>query len=84
VKNLLETQGEKGALRINQVGKTQIQAFPIEAIDTTAAGVCFVGAFAAALAEGKPSSKAASWACAASTISFTRIGARHHYRPAQK
>lgn len=76
VKTLLVTLGERGVRLINQDGETQIPAFPVKAIDTTAAGDGFVGAFAVALAEGKTASQAASWACASSAISVTRIGAQ--------
>lgn len=53
-----------------------IPAFKVEAIDTVAAGDCFNGAFAVALAEGKDSRAAARFASAAAAISVTRRGAQ--------
>ena len=53
-----------------------IEAFPVTAVDTTAAGDTFNGAFAVGLAEGMPASAAARFACAASAISVTRAGAQ--------
>jgi ribokinase len=53
-----------------------IEAFPVTAVDTTAAGDTFNGAFAVGLAEGMPAPAAARFACAASAISVTRAGAQ--------
>lgn len=53
-----------------------IPAFPVEAIDTVAAGDCFNGAFAVALLEGRDPHAAASFAAAAAAISVTRRGAQ--------
>ena len=53
-----------------------IPAFPVEAIDTVAAGDCFNGAFAVALLEGDSPASAARFASAAAAISVTRRGAQ--------
>jgi ribokinase len=53
-----------------------VGAFPVSAVDTTAAGDVFNGAFAVALAEGKPVAEAARFANAAAAISVTRPGAQ--------
>jgi len=45
-------------------------------VDTTAAGDAFVGAFAAALAEGKPLEQAALWGNAAGALATTGLGAQ--------
>jgi ribokinase len=50
--------------------------FPVVAVDTTAAGDVFNGAFAVALAEGRPVAEAARFANAAAAISATRAGAQ--------
>jgi ribokinase len=47
----------------------------VTAIDTTAAGDAFTGAFAVAWAEGRPRDEALRWACAAGAICATRRGA---------
>lgn len=53
-----------------------IDAFPVPAVDTTAAGDTFNGGFAAALAEGMPIPDAARFASAAAALSVTRHGAQ--------
>jgi len=47
----------------------------VKAVDTTGAGDCFAGAFAAALAQGRPAEGAAAYANAAAAISVTCKGA---------
>jgi ribokinase len=54
----------------------RIPAFPVNAVDTTAAGDCFNAAFAVALTRGKPPAAAARYAAAAAAISVTRAGAQ--------
>lgn len=49
---------------------------PVQAIDATAAGDCFCGTLAAALAEGTPLAKAIRFSVAAAAISVTRLGAQ--------
>jgi ribokinase len=53
-----------------------VPAFTVNAIDTTAAGDCFNGAFAVALTRGKPPAEAARYGAAAAAISVTRAGAQ--------
>jgi ribokinase len=76
VKTLVVTLGKRGVLLVDSTGQTQVPAYPVNAVDTTAAGDAFVGAFAVALAEGKLAPQAANWACAAAAISVTRVGAQ--------
>jgi len=54
----------------------RVPAFPVNAVDTTAAGDCFNAAFAVALTRGKPPAAAARYAAAAAAISVTRAGAQ--------
>ena len=54
----------------------QVPAFPVKAVDTTAAGDCFNAAFAVALTRGRPPAVAARYAAAAAAISVTRAGAQ--------
>ncbi|MGI8770498.1 MAG: ribokinase [Acidobacteriaceae bacterium] len=53
-----------------------IGAFPVHAVDTTAAGDSFNGAFATALVLGKTPVQSAHFAAAAAAISVTRHGAQ--------
>jgi ribokinase len=48
----------------------------VEPVDTTAAGDVFNGALAIAIAEGKKMVQATDFACHASAISVTRMGAQ--------
>ena len=77
-RNLLVTLGSRGALffdgKANQ--ETLIPACPVKAVDTTAAGDCFVGALAVGLCEGKSLLAAAEFASAAAALSVTRAGAQ--------
>jgi ribokinase len=54
----------------------QVPAFPVKAVDTTAAGDCFNAAFAVALIRGQAPAVAARYAAAAAAISVTRPGAQ--------
>ena len=50
-------------------------AFPVEVVDTTAAGDTFVGAFSVARAEGVDLADALLWASAAAALAVQRLGA---------
>jgi ribokinase len=52
-----------------------VPAPKVDAVDTTAAGDAFTGAFAVAWGEGRPDEAALRWACAAGAICATRPGA---------
>lgn len=69
--------GSRGAYLATSKGPTHpIAAFPVNAIDTTAAGDCFNGAFAVALLSGSTPEESARFAAAAAAISVTRAGAQ--------
>lgn len=71
------TLGSQGCLVVDQQRVIQVPACPVErVVDTTAAGDCFNGALAVALAEGRPLDEAARWASRAAAISVTRAGAQ--------
>ncbi len=76
VPNVVITLGPRGAyLHTDDVVKL-IPAPPVTAVDTTAAGDCFNGALAVALAEGKDIESSVIFACKAASISVTRMGAQ--------
>lgn len=70
------TLGEKGALLADKDGERLFPAFPVKAVDTTAAGDAFLGGLAAALSEGKMLDEAVRWGNAAGALAATRMGAQ--------
>jgi ribokinase len=70
------TLGSKGALLVTGDTCELIPAYPVNAVDTTAAGDCFNGALAVALAEGAGLKNAIAFANKAASISVTRMGAQ--------
>ena len=76
VTNVVITLGSKGAyLYTNDQGQL-IPVTRVTAVDSTAAGDCFNGALAVALAEGTSLPEAVTFACKAASISVTRMGAQ--------
>jgi ribokinase len=69
------TLGKRGVLALANGEPLIIPGHAVKAIDTTGAGDCFVGAFAAQLAGGKPISEALVYANAAASICVQRMGA---------
>lgn len=76
VKNLLITMGEKGACLVNHNTTQVFGTRKVNAVDTTAAGDCFNGAFVVALSEGMEHKEAVEFANIASSIAVTRSGAQ--------
>jgi len=76
VPQVIITLGAKGAFISTPRIQKMVQAPVVTAADTTAAGDCFNGAVAVALADGKEIEEAVSWACQAASISVTKIGAQ--------
>lgn len=75
VKNVIVTLGDKGCLLVNADACIAFPARKVQAVDTTAAGDCFNGAFLTALAEGKCVREAIIFANTASSIVVTKKGA---------
>jgi len=76
VKTVIITLGEEGAILLTEDEVQHIRTPKVEAIDSTAAGDVFNGAFAVALSEGKPLNKAVTFACRAAAIAVTKMGAQ--------
>ena len=76
--------GSRGCLIAAEEGSIRVPGFHVEAVDTTAAGDVFNGAFATALAEGRTVSRAAEFANAAAALSVTRPGAQNSVPPREE
>ena len=69
--------GARGAfVATKEGGRHHVNAFRVSAVDTTAAGDAFNGAFAVGLMLGKSPFESARFAAAAAAISVTRAGAQ--------
>jgi ribokinase len=69
--------GAEGSYLADASGRAaRVAPFPVTAVDSTAAGDAFNGAFATALSLGQSPAEAARFASAASAISVTRHGAQ--------
>lgn len=75
-KNVIITLGKAGSYLLNEKEEIVIPAFNVKAVDTTAAGDIFCGAFAVGIVEGKPVKEALRFATAASAISVCKMGAQ--------
>lgn len=72
---IIVTLGEDGALALAAEGCWRVPGNDAAAVDTTGAGDCFVGAFAAATARGESLAEALAFANVAAAFSTTRPGA---------
>jgi ribokinase len=76
-RNVILKLGSRGCYVALSDGTRQLlPAYSVEAVDTTAAGDAFNGAFATALMNGLEPLESASWASAVAAISVTRPGAQ--------
>jgi ribokinase len=76
VRNVVLKLGGRGCL-VADGGKMEfVPAYKVAAVDTTAAGDAFNGAFAVGLMRGQSPREAAAFACAVAGISVTRHGAQ--------
>jgi len=74
--NVAITLGATGVVLATSSGMERIAAPPVAAVDTTAAGDCFNGALAVALAHNLSLRDSVGWACRVASISVTRRGAQ--------
>lgn len=70
------TLGSQGCLARHGQSLIRQSAFPVRAVDTTAAGDTFCGVLVAALSRGEPLSQALRRASAAAALACTHVGAQ--------
>uniref|UniRef100_UPI003B3A8CA3 ribokinase n=1 Tax=Herbaspirillum huttiense TaxID=863372 RepID=UPI003B3A8CA3 len=76
-RNVVVTLGEKGVYGSFADGQQRhLPARKVQAVDTTAAGDTFIGAFIGAIAQGRDQFDAIAYAQAAAALSVTRVGAQ--------
>ena len=75
VRNIVATLGSKGVVALIEEKLITLEGHKVKAVDATAAGDCFVGAFAVALQNDKIIKQAMDFANAAAAISVQRLGA---------
>jgi ribokinase len=76
LKGVVLKRGAEGSYVAVRGKAAWVKSFPVQPVDTVAAGDCFNGAFAVALLEGRDPWTAARFASAAAAISVTRHGAQ--------
>lgn len=72
---VIVTLAEKGALVADSTGFTRVEGYPVEPVDTVAAGDSFNGALAAELIHGSSVQEAVRFANAVGALTVTRHGA---------
>ncbi len=75
-KSLVITLGANGALMVTPEVTRHFPAFPVQAVDATAAGDAFVAALTVRLAEGATLEEAVRFANAAGALACTKVGAQ--------
>ena len=75
VRNIVATLGSKGVVALVEEEVITLNGHNVKAVDATAAGDCFVGAFVVALQSDKVIKEAMDFANAAAAISVQRLGA---------
>jgi ribokinase len=76
VPRVVLTLGGAGAWYADRDGRSErVSPYPVEVVDTTAAGDAFTGALAVAWGEGRDMVEAVRWACAAGAACVRKVGA---------
>lgn len=76
VKTVIVTVSSQGSVIVTPTTTERVPACEAQVVDTTAAGDCFTGALAVAMAEALEITEGVRFASAAAAISVTRMGAQ--------
>jgi len=76
VQHAIVTMGARGVLWVSEKGHKSFPAEKVTAVDTTAAGDAFNGAFASSIANGATIEQAIKFAISVAAVSVTRKGAQ--------
>jgi ribokinase len=74
-RSVVATLGPRGVVVVTAEGDVAIPGLAAQVVDTTGAGDCFVGTFAACLARGQTPIEAARYANAAASCAVEKLGA---------
>lgn len=78
VPNVVVTLGGDGCVALAGGQPIEVDAFPVEVVDSTGAGDAFVGALGVALARGDELAAAVRYAAAAGALACLHLGAQQH------
>jgi ribokinase len=76
VRNVVITLGPKGLFFRNREEEIRMKAFPVEVVDSTAAGDAFMAGLASGLLEGREIHEALEYASGAGALAATKLGAQ--------
>ena len=74
-RNVIVTLGEKGSMLVNKDEVINVEPYKVNAVDTTAAGDSYLGAFVTMLSQNKSVKEAMEFASLASSYTVTKKGA---------